>query len=149
MKNTKHIGFHGIEWCPLLDLSFIRAIKFSQRKSRLYPSSKISGNLNIFKIFCQLIINVRHLSFIPWDLHFIVVGWTICYIFISSRLFYLDLVRRKKYGFVHTDLWLISTGNLECCLFDFETFNIRTIFGIVLIFSVWFGWFLDKYSLAM
>lgn len=65
MKNTKHIGFHGIEWCPLLDLSFIRAIKISQRKSRLYPSSKISGNLNIFKIFCQLIINVRHLSFIP------------------------------------------------------------------------------------
>ena len=124
-------------------LSFIRAIKFSQRKNRLYPSSQISGNLNIFKIFDQLIINVRHLSFMSRDLNFVVDNWTICYIFISNRQSYWDLVFR------HTHLLLISIGNLEGFLFDFETFDITTIFGIELIFCAWFGWFLDKCSLAM
>ena len=88
---------HWILWNRMVSifrskLSFIRAIKFSQCKSRLYPSSQISGNLNIFEIFYQLIINVWHLSFMSWDLHFVVVDWTICYIFISSWQFYLNLV---------------------------------------------------------
>ena len=139
---------HWILWNRMVSiirskLCFIRAIKFSQRKNRLYPSSQISGNLNIFKIFDQLIINVLHLTFMSWDLNFVIVDWTNYYIFISSRQFYLDLVFR------HTDLLLISIGNLEGFLIDFETFDITTIFGIELIFYAWFGWFLDKCSLAM